>query len=162
MQRSVDFHGSTGFGQAFHDAINRNWGGWPLEDLQKGLAYVTAHDPQLQANNACALGGSYGGYMMNWIEGNWPDRFKCIVQHDGVFEPAPSPMRLRSCGSTNGSMAAPISRRLRNMSGGTCQLREEWKTPQLVITSENDFQSPTPRESPPSLPSSAATSRRVC
>jgi dipeptidyl aminopeptidase/acylaminoacyl peptidase len=77
---SVDFHGSTGYGQAFTDAIHQNWGGWPLEDLQKGLAYITQHDPQLQANNACALGGSYGGYMMNWIEGRWPDRFKCIVQ----------------------------------------------------------------------------------
>src|SRR5439155_1691180 len=83
---SVDFHGSTGYGQAFTDAINRNWGGWPLEDLQKGLAFATAHDPQLDAGRACALGGSYGGYMMNWIEGNWPDRFKCIVQHDGVFD----------------------------------------------------------------------------
>jgi dipeptidyl aminopeptidase/acylaminoacyl peptidase len=72
---SIDFHGSTGYGQAFTDAINRNWGGWPLEDLQKGLAFATANDPQLQADNACALGGSYGGYMMNWIEGRWPDRF---------------------------------------------------------------------------------------
>ena len=35
---SVDFHGSTGYGQAFTDAIHQNWGGWPLEDLQKGLA----------------------------------------------------------------------------------------------------------------------------
>ena len=59
----------TGYGQAFTDAINQNWGGWPLEDLQLGLAYATAHDPQLDAANACALGGSYGGYMMNWIEG---------------------------------------------------------------------------------------------
>ena len=87
MPRSASIStGSTGYGQAFTDAIHQNWGGWPLEDLQKGLAYATAHDPQLDANNACALGGSYGGYMMNWIEGNWPDRFKCIVQHDGVFD----------------------------------------------------------------------------
>ena len=63
-----------------------NWGGWPLEDLQKGLAFITASDPQLNAGRACALGGSYGGYMMNWIEGRWPDRFKCIVEHDGVFD----------------------------------------------------------------------------
>ncbi|MES2137819.1 MAG: prolyl oligopeptidase family serine peptidase, partial [Pseudomonadota bacterium] len=62
---SVDFHGSTGYGQAFTDSINRNWGGWPLEDLQKGLAFATANDPQLDAARACALGGSYGGYMMN-------------------------------------------------------------------------------------------------
>ncbi len=83
---SIDFHGSTGYGQAFTDAINRNWGGWPLEDLKLGMAYVAQHNPQLDTANACAAGGSYGGYMMNWIEGQWPDRFKCIVQHDGVFD----------------------------------------------------------------------------
>ncbi|HEX6740353.1 MAG TPA: prolyl oligopeptidase family serine peptidase, partial [Sphingomicrobium sp.] len=83
---SVDFHGSTGYGQAFTDAINKNWGGWPLEDIQKGLAYATQHDVMLRADTACAAGGSYGGYMMNWMEGQWPDRFKCIVQHDGVFD----------------------------------------------------------------------------
>ncbi|HET9398031.1 MAG TPA: prolyl oligopeptidase family serine peptidase, partial [Sphingomicrobium sp.] len=81
---SIDFHGSTGYGQAFVDSIQNNWGGWPLEDLQKGLAFATANDPGLDGDNACALGASYGGYMMNWIAGHWPDRFKCLVQHDGV------------------------------------------------------------------------------
>ncbi|MET0251303.1 MAG: prolyl oligopeptidase family serine peptidase, partial [Novosphingobium sp.] len=83
---SIDFHGSTGYGQAFTDAINRDWGGKPLEDLQKGLAAALAEDPQIDGANACAMGASYGGYMMNWIEGKWPARFKCLVQHDGVFD----------------------------------------------------------------------------
>ena len=83
---SVDFHGSTGYGQAFTDSINRNWGGWPLEDLQLGLAAAIASNPDLDGGNACALGASYGGYMMNWIEGMWPDRFKCLVNHNGVFD----------------------------------------------------------------------------
>ena len=83
---AVDFHGSTGYGQAFTDAIRNNWGGWPLEDLQKGLKAATDKFGWLDGDNACALGASYGGYMMNWIEGQWPDRFKCIVQHDGVFD----------------------------------------------------------------------------
>jgi dipeptidyl aminopeptidase/acylaminoacyl peptidase len=74
---SVDFHGSTGYGQAFTDSIRNDWGGKPLEDLKRGLAFATANDPQLQADNACALGASYGGYMMNWIEGQWPVRFLC-------------------------------------------------------------------------------------
>ncbi|HEX8841265.1 MAG TPA: prolyl oligopeptidase family serine peptidase, partial [Sphingomicrobium sp.] len=52
---AIDFHGSTGYGQAFTDAIHQNWGGWPLEDLQKGLAFATSQDPQLDAGNACAL-----------------------------------------------------------------------------------------------------------
>jgi dipeptidyl aminopeptidase/acylaminoacyl peptidase len=83
---SVDFHGSTGYGQDFTDAINRDWGGKPLEDLKLGLAAALTRDPQLDGNRACALGASYGGYMMNWIEGQWPDRFKCLVNHNGVFD----------------------------------------------------------------------------
>lgn len=83
---AVDFHGSTGYGQAFTDAINRDWGGKPLEDLQLGLAAALARDPALDGTKACALGASYGGYMMNWIEGQWPDRFKCLVNHNGVFD----------------------------------------------------------------------------
>ena len=84
---AVDFHGITGYGQAFTDAIRNNWGGWPLEDLQEGPRRPRPTSSRwLDADNACALGASYGGYMMNWIEGHWPDRFKCIVQHDGVFD----------------------------------------------------------------------------
>src|SRR6185437_2745598 len=82
----IDFHGSTGYGQAFTDSISRDWGGKPLVDLQKGLEAAVAKYAWLDGNNACALGASYGGFMMNWIEGNWPNRFKCIVQHDGVFD----------------------------------------------------------------------------
>ncbi|HCW59964.1 MAG TPA: peptidase S9, partial [Sphingobium sp.] len=75
----VDFHGSTGYGQTFTDSINKDWGGKPLEDLKLGLAAAAAQDAQVDAGNACALGASYGGYMMNWIAGQWPDGFKCLV-----------------------------------------------------------------------------------
>jgi len=81
----IDFHGSTGYGQAFTDSISRDWGGKPLEDLQKGWAAAQAKYPFLDGGNACALGASYGGYMINWIEGNWPDGFRCLVNHDGLF-----------------------------------------------------------------------------
>ena len=141
---SVDFHGSTGYGQAFQDAIHQNWGGWPLEDLQKGLAYITAHDPQLQANNACALGGSYGGYMMNWIEGNWPDRFKCIVQHDGVFDARAMAYETEELWFDEWEHGghpyyeAPGEFEKWN----PVNYVQNWKTPQLVVTSENDFRIP--------------------
>jgi dipeptidyl aminopeptidase/acylaminoacyl peptidase len=82
----IDFHGSTGYGQAFTDAIRGDWGGKPLEDLQKGLAAATARYAFLDGDRACAIGASYGGYMMNWIEGNWPDGFRCIVTHAGIFD----------------------------------------------------------------------------
>ncbi len=82
----IDFHGSTGYGQAFTDSISGDWGGKPLEDLQKGLQAATERYSWLDSDNVCALGASYGGYMVNWIAGNWPDRFKCLVNHDGVFD----------------------------------------------------------------------------
>jgi dipeptidyl aminopeptidase/acylaminoacyl peptidase len=82
----IDFHGSTGYGQAFTDAINGDWGGKPLEDLQKGLEAALTRYPWMDGNRVAALGASYGGYMINWIAGNWPDRFKCLVVHDGNLD----------------------------------------------------------------------------
>lgn len=82
----VDFHGSTGYGQAFTDAISGDWGGKPLEDLRKGMAAALERYPWMDGGRACALGASYGGYMINWIAGNWPDGFRCLVNHDGVFD----------------------------------------------------------------------------
>jgi dipeptidyl aminopeptidase/acylaminoacyl peptidase len=82
----VDFHGSTGYGQAFTDAISHDWGGKPLEDLQKGLAAALAKYPWMDGERVAALGASYGGYMINWIAGNWSDRFKCLVNHDGNLD----------------------------------------------------------------------------
>ena len=82
----IDFHGSTGYGQAFTDAISRHWGDRPLEDLQKGWQFALAKNPFLDADRACALGGSYGGFMINWIAGNWNQPWKCLVNHDGIYD----------------------------------------------------------------------------
>jgi dipeptidyl aminopeptidase/acylaminoacyl peptidase len=82
----IDFHGSVGYGQGFTDAIRDDWGGAPLEDLQKGLAAALERYPWIDGDRACALGASYGGYMVNWIAGQWPDRFDCLVNHDGLFD----------------------------------------------------------------------------
>jgi dipeptidyl aminopeptidase/acylaminoacyl peptidase len=82
----IDFHGSTGYGQAFTDSISRHWGDRPLEDLQKGLAAAIAKYSWLDGDRVAALGASYGGYMINWIAGNWPDRFRCLVCHDGNLD----------------------------------------------------------------------------
>ncbi len=82
----VDFHGSTGYGQAFCDSIRGDWGGKPLEDLKKGLAAALAKYPWMDSDRVVALGASFGGFMINWIEGNWPDRFLCLVNHDGNLD----------------------------------------------------------------------------
>jgi dipeptidyl aminopeptidase/acylaminoacyl peptidase len=80
----INFHGSTGYGQKFTDAIQGDWGGKPYDDLMKGLDYVEKTYPFIDKNREAALGASYGGYMANWVLGH-TDRFKCIVSHDGVF-----------------------------------------------------------------------------
>jgi dipeptidyl aminopeptidase/acylaminoacyl peptidase len=82
---SIDFHGSTGYGQAFTDAIRDDWGGAPYEDLMKGLDAALAKYPFLDKDRMVALGASYGGYMINWINGK-TDRFKALVCHDGNLD----------------------------------------------------------------------------
>ena len=82
----VDFHGSTGYGQAFTDSISQHWGDRPLEDLQKGWAAALQKYPFLDGDRACALGGSYGGFMINWIAGTWNEPWKCLVNHDGILD----------------------------------------------------------------------------
>jgi dipeptidyl aminopeptidase/acylaminoacyl peptidase len=82
----INPRGSTGYGQAFIDGINGDWGGKPYQDLMTGLDYAEQHYPFIDKSRECALGASYGGYMANWILGH-TNRFKCIVSHDGMFNP---------------------------------------------------------------------------
>jgi dipeptidyl aminopeptidase/acylaminoacyl peptidase len=81
---TVNFHGSIGYGQKFIDAINGDWGGAPYQDLMRGLDYAEKTYPYIDKDRECALGASYGGYAINWIEGHTA-RFKCLVSHDGMF-----------------------------------------------------------------------------
>jgi dipeptidyl aminopeptidase/acylaminoacyl peptidase len=80
----INFHGSPGYGQAFVNEINGDWGGAPFDDLMKGLDYAEKTYPFIDQDRECALGASYGGYMANWVLGH-TDRFKCIVTHDSTF-----------------------------------------------------------------------------
>jgi dipeptidyl aminopeptidase/acylaminoacyl peptidase len=140
----VDFHGSIGYGQAFTDAINQDWGGKPLEDLKLGLAAAIKKFPWLDGDNACALGASYGGYMMNWIESQWPDRFKCIVQHDGVFDARAMAYETEELWFDEWEHGghpyyeAPDAFEKWNPVNHVAK----WKTPMLVITSQKDFRIP--------------------
>ena len=82
----VNMRGSTGYGQAITDGVNGDWGGKPFTDLMQGLDEAEKKFPFIDKNRECALGASYGGYMANWVLGH-TDRFKCIVSHDGMFNP---------------------------------------------------------------------------
>ena len=140
---SVDFHGSTGYGQAFTDSINRDWGGKPLEDLKRGLAFAIANDPQLDGDNACALGASYGGYMMYWMLGQWPNRFKCAISHNGVFDTRSMGYMTEELWFTEWEFGGPpwhtpdVHERWNPVNHVT-----KWRTPTLVVISDKDYRVP--------------------
>lgn len=139
----IDFHGSTGYGQAFTDSIARDWGGKPLEDLQKGLAYIVKQQSWLDADNVCALGASYGGYMMNWIEGNWPDRFKCIVNHAGLFDLPSFYLSTEELWFPEHDLGGtPWSGSVDYQKFNPAGFIKQWHTPMLITQGEQDFRVP--------------------
>ena len=139
---TVDFHGSTGYGQAFTDSINQDWGGKPLTDLKLGLAAAGREEPRLDIGNACALGASYGGYMANWIEGAWPDGFRCIVQHDGVFDQRAMAFETEELWFDEWDGGGSWWDRTAPDRFNPVTLVPKWRTPMLVVTSEQDFRIP--------------------
>lgn len=81
----INPRGSTGYGQKFTDEITDDWGGRAYEDLMKGVDYVTAKYPFIDANRMAAAGGSYGGYMVDWMATH-TGRFKALISHAGVYD----------------------------------------------------------------------------
>lgn len=139
----IDFHGSTGYGQAFTDSIARDWGGKPLEDLKKGFAYITEKQPWLDKNNACALGASYGGFMMNWIAGNWNDGFKCLVNHAGLFDMPSFYGSTEELWFPEHDMGGPVwDKSTDYQKFNPAAFVENWKTPMLVLHGLKDFRVP--------------------
>lgn len=139
---TIDFHGSTGYGQAFTDSIKQDWGGKPLEDLKLGLAAAGAADANVDTANACALGGSYGGYMMNWIAGQWPDGFKCLVTHAGVFDLRAMAFETEELWFDEWDHGGPWWQRTDAEKWNPVNHVTKWKTPTLVIHGEKDFRIP--------------------
>ncbi|KKC27136.1 dipeptidyl-peptidase 5 [Sphingomonas sp. SRS2] len=139
----VDFHGSTGYGQAFTDAINQDWGGKPLEDLKLGLAAATAKYSWLDGSNACAAGGSYGGYMVNWIASQWADGFKCLVSHAGVFDARAMAYETEELWFDEWEHGGPYHEVASNYEKwNPVNHVTAWKTPILVLHGEKDFRIP--------------------
>ena len=81
----VNRRGSTGYGQKFTDEITNDWGGKAYTDVLKGVDAAIAQYPFVDKNQLAAAGGSYGGYMADWIATH-TDRFKAIITHAGVFD----------------------------------------------------------------------------
>ncbi|WP_442681841.1 prolyl oligopeptidase family serine peptidase [Stenotrophomonas sp. JC08] len=139
----IDFHGSTGYGQAFTDAISQHWGDRPLEDLQKGWAAAQQQYPFLDGDKACALGASYGGYMVNWIAGNWNEPWKCLVNHNGVFDTRSMGAVTEELWFTEWEFGGTVAA---NPDGyeafNPARHIHKWKVPTLVVAGQNDFRVP--------------------
>jgi dipeptidyl aminopeptidase/acylaminoacyl peptidase len=144
----IDFHGSTGYGQKFTDSISGHWGDRPLEDLQKGWAAALKKYPFLDGDRACALGASYGGYMINWIAGNWFDKqgnapFKCLVNHNGVFDTRSMGAVTEELWFTEWEFGGPLHVKPEGYERfNPARHIDKWKTPMMVVAGQNDFRVP--------------------
>jgi dipeptidyl aminopeptidase/acylaminoacyl peptidase len=138
----VDFHGSTGYGQAFTDAINNDWGGKPYEDLMKGLDFALAKYPFLDRDRVGALGASFGGWMINWIEGH-TDRFKCLVCHDGNLDERMAYYDTEELWFPEWDhRGTPWEHPENYAKANPVEFVANWKTPMLVIHGMQDFRIP--------------------
>ena len=135
----INFHGSTGYGQKFVDAINGDWGGAPFEDLMKGLDYAEQTYPFIDKNRECALGASYGGYAINWILGH-TNRFKCLVSHDGMFNAESAWGTTEELWFNNWEFKGPpYDNRAAYEKWSPHQYAKNFKTPTLVIHGQRDY-----------------------
>jgi dipeptidyl aminopeptidase/acylaminoacyl peptidase len=140
---TINFHGSTGYGQAFTDSISGDWGGKPLEDLKLGWQAALDKYHFLDGDRACALGASYGGYMTYWIAGVWNQPWKCLVDHDGVFDArmmyyATDELWFEEHENGGRQFDAPENYEKFNPINRV----KDWRVPMLVIHSGDDFRIP--------------------
>ena len=140
---AINIRGSTGYGQAFTDAVSRDWGGQPLEDLKMGWKAAMKAFPWLDAGNACAIGGSYGGYMVNWIAGRWPDGFRCLVNHAGIFDLRAMAFSSDEQWFVDAELGVPghDEPALFDQHNPVTQVAA-WKTPMLITHGQQDFRVP--------------------
>jgi len=134
-------HGSVGYGQAFTDAINGDWGGRVYTDIMATADYMS-NLPYVEREQMVAAGGSYGGYLVDWILGH-TNRFKALVSHAGPFD-------LRSEAETTEELWFP-KWEFRGLPWDNPGLYERWspsafvknfKTPTLVTQGELDYRVP--------------------
>ncbi len=135
----IDFHGSTGYGQAFTDAINGDWGGAPYEDLMLGLDAALAKFPWMDGARVAAAGASYGGFMINWINGH-TDRFKALVCHDGNIDEQMAYFDTEELWFPEWEHGGtPWDKPEGYAKHNPVDFVKNWKTPTLVIHGGNDF-----------------------
>ena len=140
---TINFHGSTGYGQKFTDSISGDWGGKPLQDLKLGWQAALDKYGFLDGSRACALGASYGGYMTYWIAGVWNQPWKCLVDHDGVFDArmmyyATEELWFEERENGGPQFEVPANYEKFNPIDHV----KDWRVPMLVVHSGDDFRIP--------------------
>ena len=135
----INPRGSTGYGQKFTDEISKDWGGKVYTDLMNGLDYILKTYSFIDGNRMAAAGASYGGYMMNWILGH-TDRFKCIVSHDGVFNPASAYGTTEELWFNEWEFGGtPYKNPELYKKWSPLEFAKNFKTPTLVVHGQQDF-----------------------
>jgi dipeptidyl aminopeptidase/acylaminoacyl peptidase len=129
--------GSTGYGQAYTDAVRNNWGGTPYQDIM-ALTDAAIAGGTADGGNMCAAGASYGGYMVNWINGQ-TDRFRCLVTHDGDFDVAMAYYDTEELWFPEWEMGRPWETPEAFARWSPSSFVQNWKTPTLVIHGELDY-----------------------
>jgi dipeptidyl aminopeptidase/acylaminoacyl peptidase len=138
----INPRGSSGYGSTFREQVSRDYGGRCFEDLMKGLDYVNQHYDFVDKKRQAAIGGSFGGYMVNWIMGH-TDRFRCIVSHASLYN-------LISFYGATEELWFPAWD-MGKSPWDEAELYEKWsphvhakkfKTPTLVIHGEKDYRVP--------------------
>eukprot|EP01028_Stygiella_incarcerata_P008920 TRINITY_DN400_c0_g5_i2.p1 TRINITY_DN400_c0_g5~~TRINITY_DN400_c0_g5_i2.p1 ORF type:complete len:728 (-),score=156.17 TRINITY_DN400_c0_g5_i2:2823-4910(-) len=139
---AINPHGSTGFGMNYTWDIYENWGGDPYQDLMMGVDYVISKYPYIDETRIGALGASYGGYMINWINGH-TNRFKCLVFHDGIFDLESFYYSTEELFFPEREMGGPPFDTTTYYNKWTpMNFVQNWQTPTLVVHSEKDYRIP--------------------
>ncbi|KAF2806712.1 dipeptidyl-peptidase-like protein V precursor [Mytilinidion resinicola] len=132
--------GSTGYGQDFTDAIQDQWGGLPYRDIAKGFDWIEEKISFVDTSRAVALGASYGGYMMNWVQGQELGRkFKALVTHDGVFSMAGQMGSEELYFPFHEFKGSLWTNRESWLKWDPSRFTENWATPHLIVHSELDY-----------------------
>ena len=135
----IDFRGSSSYGQKFQDANRGNWGHGPYSDLMAGLEHALGKYGFIDRRRMCALGASYGGYMVNWIAGQ-DHPFVCLVNHDGDFDTTSSYFNTEELWFPEWEMTGPWWEKKEVFERNSpMQFVHKWKTPMLVVQGALDF-----------------------
>ncbi len=139
----TNYTGSTGFGEKFADDIERDVLRGPAREILEAVDAAAAKYPWLNVEKQCALGASYGGYLMNWFNGH-TRQFKCMVNHAGAVN------NESQYGANDGGLSRELRMGAKVWESGKGQWMDqspfryaaEWKTPTLITQGELDYRVP--------------------